>query len=196
MSTSANDEPFHLAIDVLAPSRFEALERFFAALKRAKARQFEQGAPEPEAGWDDPDSAVWASLLDDEAREHVARAFDYTSEEGRAYVALWNLTEPANRRDPIFEVPGPWELPSMVAGVLDAELLLTELRRIDPRRAVLRYEPLAGPFGGTEPLVQIVEAFGQQVVHDSWHEGPHRRAEVGWDYDRAKRLVAQGRGIE
>lgn len=173
----------------------------FTALVQAKRAQFIEDAEEPDAdGWEDAESACWTDLLDEEARAHFSRAFDYSSDEGKTYRALWELTDWRRRSDPIFNLPGPWNFESVIGSILSAEYLLLELE-LEPAQTgdahgVLRYDPLAGPFGGTESLVQLVEGFGQRVVHDSWHDGPHHRPVVGWDLERAKRLVAAGRGVE
>ena len=52
------------------------------------------------------------------------------------------------------------------------------------------------PFGGTESLVQLIESFGHTVTYDSWHEGPPKRAAISWEFELAKKLVEQGKGIE
>lgn len=189
------EDAFRLDIEILAPPRVDPLARIFRALQRIKSIQFgpEQTAPE---GWLEEDDPRWTELLDDEARAHFEGAFDYASEEGRTWQSLWDLTDPSRRDDPIFEVPGPWPYDSVIAALYSAEYVLLGLGRRSQRDLVLRYDPLAGPFGGTEGLIQLVESFGQRVVHDGWTGGPPPRTPPGWDYARARALVDSGRGIE
>ncbi|MCA9692212.1 MAG: hypothetical protein KC636_21615 [Myxococcales bacterium] len=191
-------DPFRIEFELTAPERLAALTRIFAALARVKEIQFgplgddEDGEP---PGWLEDDDPRWAAHLDEAAREHFAGAFDFASEEGRLHRALWELTPPSRRRDPIFHVPGPWSFEAVIHVIYAGEYLLVALERTGPASATLRYEPLAGPFGGTAALVQLVEGFGQRVTFDSWHDGPHPREEVGWDPARARRLIAAGRGV-
>ncbi len=197
MDSTNDSHPFRLELEICAPERLPALRRIFEALKRAKERQFQDDASEDGSeGWEDAESPYWANFLDEEAKEHFARSFDFSSEEGRTYMALLELTHHSRRTDPIFNTPGPWDFESVIDAILNGEYLLLDLVETDESQAVLRYDPLAGPFGGTESLVELVDGFGQRVIHDSWHEGPHRRSVVGWDFERARRLVEEGRGIE
>lgn len=108
----------------------------------------------------------------------------HDSAQAQVFRELWNLTHYESVRS-IPSSGGPWPL-SAIIGAIDSG----EYRRVDidppgPASASLRYGPLA-----------VVEGFGQIVVFDSWNEGPPHRPEVGWDYERAKALVAAGRGVE
>lgn len=201
----------HLAFDITAPARMPALARIFDALRAIKAQQFGEAPPGERArertragaaeapsshahldlAADDP---RWHDYLDEAAKRHFEAAFDYESSAGTTYRRLWALTHPSRRSDPIFTLPGPWDFGAVLHALYDGEYLLDTLTEVEPGHGVLTYTPLAGPFGGTESLVQLVEAFGQRVTFDAWHDGPHARPEVGWDLERAARLVAAGKG--
>lgn len=191
MEEDERGDPFRLDFEVVDPSRLPALRRLFDALKREKAAQFGAGADEVERGPDDPG---WLDYLDDGARLHFKRALPLDGEEARTYRQLWDLTDPALRNDPMFTLPGPWDFESILESICNCEYLFVEISAVVQGKATLRYDPLAGPFGGTESLVQLVEAFGQKVTFDSWNEGAPFRPEAGWDYERAKQLVRDGRG--
>lgn len=172
------------------------------ALQRIKAIQFDEDEDTDEheehepQGWLESEDPKWREFLDQDAVEHFARAFDHSGEQGRIYTAIWGLTPFSRRNDPIFNTPGPWPFDSVIDSIYQGEYRLLGFVRPSPETAEFRYDPLAGPFGGTECLVQLIEAFGQWVTLDSWHRGPHHRPEVGWDYERAQRLVEAGRGVD
>ena len=63
-----------------------------------------------------------------------------------------------------------WELESLVENVLVGEYDLVELR-FNEGRGRLVYNPYAFPFGGTDPLKALVEAFGLSVTRDELHDG-------------------------
>ena len=191
--------PFRLDIEVRAPARFAALQHMFAALVHLKRAQFHTDDEDEEDEEDEevvePNDPRWRALLDTEALAHFASAFDRNREEGRTHQRLWELTEPARRGDPIFQVPGPWPFDAVIAGIYRAEYMLERLTRVSEEHAVLTYDPFAGPFGGTAPLVELVEGFGQLVRYDSWNVGPPHRPVVGWDFERAAQLVRARRGV-
>ena len=50
--------------------------------------------------------------------------------------------------------------------------------------------------GGDTSMVFSSWWNGNEVTYDYWHSGPHLGLEVGWDYELAKKLVQQGKGVE
>lgn len=187
----------YLQFDVAAPERFPTLLELFEALQCEKQivndfidgiRSDEDAQPENEPNWRD--------YLDGKANAWFADVFNFDSEEGKVYQQLWELTEPQLRFDhPMFQLPGNWDFDSMIDSLFDKECTYDRLVRLSPAEGKLIYTPLALPFGGTESLVALIEAFGQTVTFDSWRGGPHKRRVVGWNFDRAQQLVAAGQGV-
>lgn len=175
---------------------FSALRRFFLALRTEKEkflRARDSGAVED---WDAASNPQWRALLTDEARQWFSNTFDFGSEEGRTYHQLWGLTSPEVRSShPMFNTAGNWSLEDTLDAIFHGEYVLVDVIQEAEGHGVLYYDPWAGPFGGSESLVALVEAFGHQVTFDSWHNGPHRRKQIGWNYELAKQLVAEGRGV-
>lgn len=95
----------------------------------------------------------------------------------------------------MFNVPGNWDFESMIDSLFNGEYVLVDLVRESEEFGVLYYDPWAGPFGGSESMVQLIESFGHTVTFDSWHQGPHHRRAIGWNYALAKQLVAAGKGF-
>ena len=136
-----------------------------------------------------------STILTNRRLNGFSDSFGLDSPEGITYSKLWELTEPEHRwADNMFHMPGNWDFESLLDSLFNGEYVLVDLRRKTQTIGELIYDPWARPFGGTEPLVALIEAFGQTVTYDSWHEGPHRRRIVGWDYELAKKLVAEGKG--
>lgn len=187
----------YLQFDVAAPTRLPALEKMFLALKQEKAILQELIDDVPSEENFQPESEPnWIDYLDEEAIAWFADTFDYQSDEGMVYQRLWELTEPDLRFDhPMFNFPGNWDFESMIDSLFHNECIYDELVRLSPAEGKLIYTPLAFPFGGSESLVALIESFGQIVTFDSWHEGPHKRRVIGWNFDRAIQLVAAGQGV-
>ncbi|HCO24662.1 hypothetical protein Mal35_57710 [Gimesia maris] len=190
------DSPFSLEFEISTPARFDALQRFFFALKSEKDQILKSWDSDAEEDQYDPvDEPNWIDYLDEEAIEWFSDFLDLDSPEGITFSKLWELTEPEYRCvDNMFHLPGHWDFESLLESLFNGEYVLVDLRGKTDTTGELIYDPWAGPFGGTEPLVELIEAFGQTVTYDSWHEGPHRRCVVGWDYELAKKLVAEGKG--
>ncbi len=96
----------------------------------------------------------------------------------------YSLTEIGQKLFPIFKDLNGWAIE-----------YLENLATLTLPHGILYYDPWAGPFGGSECLVALIESFGNMVTYDSWHSGPHRRFTVGWDYELAKTLVSKGKGF-
>jgi len=64
-----------------------------------------------------------------------------------------------------------WDLIDVLDCILSGEYELTGVKALDDTYAILEFEPLAIPFGGTDPLKALVEGFGFDVVGDSFQDG-------------------------
>lgn len=89
---------FYLEFTIGSIARFETLSRLLAALKLEKEQDFfplDGEVAGPSVGSDEtPD---WSTFLDELAVEWFDNVFDYDSEEGQTYQALWSLTAPQVR---------------------------------------------------------------------------------------------------
>jgi len=191
------EKHFYLEFKIGSQARFDALHRFFAALKSEKDRIITlPGSDAEQAQYDPVTDPKWLHFLDEEAIEWFTNIFDYNSEEGKTYQELWRLTAPEVRLShPMFRPPGNWDFESMIGSLFNGEYALVDLVQESAAKGILFYDPWAAPFGGSEALVALVESFGHAVTFDSWHRGPHRRQWAGWDYKLAKQLVSEGKGF-
>lgn len=191
------EKSFYINFQIGSPPRFDTLHRFFTAVKAEKDRILRSWDSDDERDQYDPSAeSNWREFLDEGATEWFADTFDFHGEEGKTFLQLWQLTEPDVRLShPMFNVPGNWDFDSMIEALFNGEYVLVNLVKEMEENGVLYYDPWAGPFGGTEPLVAMIESFGHVVTFDSWHEGPHHRRIIGWDYSLAKELVAAGKGF-
>ena len=64
-----------------------------------------------------------------------------------------------------------WDFESMLSCLFIGEYSFTEIVRKSEKEAVLYYDPWAGPFGGTESIKVLIEAFGHIIMYDSWNDG-------------------------
>lgn len=64
-----------------------------------------------------------------------------------------------------------WDIEDILDCVLSAEYELINVKSVDSGTAILEYDPLAFPFGGTDPLKALIEAFGFAVTGDSLNDG-------------------------
>lgn len=133
---------FYIKFEIGADIRFEALEKFFLELKKEK----NGGYDADEGDWDPTDEEFelhFFNRLDDDAR-------------------AWYHTD-ANPT-------GKWHFESMLYSILECEYLLNEIVREGERNGFLYYDPLAGPFGGTDSLKVLIQSFGHTVTFDSWND--------------------------
>lgn len=182
---------FFLRYKVGNAERHKKLEILFQKLKEEKEKYYETG--------NEPSSEIenWIEYLDDEAKEWFSKiGAQPNSEERKIYDQLWKLTKPEVRLNhPMFNTGERWSLDSMIHVIFQGDYELIKIEKVD-NEGTLFYNPGGTPFGGTESLVQLIESFGNKVTYDYWHNGPHLRTEVGWDFELAKKLVEEGRGVE
>jgi hypothetical protein len=141
--------------------RFDALVRAFEALKHDK--EIEQQRDEED----------WLLYFDDEALTHF---WWPTAEERRAY---WLRYQTAPRAEVFQDEPQPpWDLLSMIDAIYNGDYALISCVLTSPDTGRLEFYPYGWPFGGTESLHALVEAFGFEMVDDSYDRM--------WDKFRAK----------
>lgn len=173
----------------------ESLMEMFAALKADKDEYWKDESEGDEAAVNSASDPKWLDYLNGAAWNYFVENKD--AEEEKVFWELWKLTKPSVRlTHPMFTRAQNWDFESMIEGIFHGEYTLDDIRQLDENRAVLLYDPWAGPFGGSEPLVALIESFGHHVTHDYWHQGPHKRGEIGWNYASARELVESGHGFE
>jgi hypothetical protein len=186
-----NTQYFYIEYQIGNPERHDKLEILFQKIKEEKEK-YSETENEPSCAIED-----WIVYLDNEAKEWFNKIeLKPNSEQRRVYKKLWKLTKPEIRfKHPMFNTGDNWSLDSMINVIFQGEYELIKIERKE-NQGTLFYDPYSGPFGGTESLVQLIESFGNNVTYDYWHEGPHRRPEIGWDFELAKKLVKEGKGVE
>ncbi len=188
---STQDKDFIIKYTIKEPKRHEQWLQFFEQLKETKLAiaSLEEKPP--------VELAKWKALLDKRAlQEFEPREFVPDGKESRTYERLWELTKPSVRRKhPMFKTRSTWKFSLVMESLLEGKYELLRIE-VEDQEAILFYKPNQLPFGKTEPLVQVIESFGNQVTYDYWHKGPHRRPVIGWNYSLARQLVAKHRGVE
>ena len=186
-----HEQNFYIEYKIGEIKRNEKLEILFLKIKEEKEKYFKTEI-EPSSEIED-----WIDYLDSDAKMWFNKIeLKPSYEQRKVYDKLWELTRPEIRlKDPMFNTPDNWSLDSMLYVIFQGDYELIKIQKKDSI-GFLYYNPGGMPFGGTESLVQLIESFGNIVTYDSWHEGPHKRSVIGWDFELAKKLVEQGKGIE
>jgi hypothetical protein len=118
-------------------------------------------------------------VLDAARFERLAAVFDALAldkerdcfRDGDAWPALFDEQSLASFRDFGSQAAEAWDLPSLIEAFKNGEYRLIGCTLTDRLGRVV-YDPFAGPFGGTECMHALIEAFGFRVTRDSWHESP------------------------
>ncbi len=181
---------FYLEFKINETESFEKLEKLFTKIKKEKDIYIQDG------NLDRIETIDWINYLDEKSLEWFSNVFDFHSEEGKTYRKLWELTKPDIRiKHPMFNIDKIWEFESLIDTIFQGEYELISISKLEDK-GKLKYNPWAGPFGGTESLVELIESFGNEVTYDYWHNGPHKRQKCKWNYQLAKKLVEQNKGID
>lgn len=186
------DGNFYIEFKITDKERFENLLIFFDKLKEIKNLiNSDENEIDPINHFD------WLDLLDEKSLKWFENSFDFNSSEGKIYNQLWELTDHTLRiQHPFFITPGNWDLETLLDSIFNGDYELVEIVVKKEKIAELKYYPYGAPFGGTECLVSLLECFGQEVISDLWHEGPHVKIVSEWDYELAKDLVKRNVGFE
>ncbi len=191
------EQYFYIEFEIISITRFENLQRMFNKLREVKNAWMQNYQSESDdLDFNDPvDDFPWRNYLDKEAHEWFDNDFDYESEEGKIYWQLWDLTEPKIRLEhPFFQTPGNWHFESMLECIFIGDYDLIDLIKEESNRGCLYYDPHGHPFGGSDSLIELIRSFGNQLIYDSWNEITSVRKSK-WNYELAKKLVAQGIGF-
>jgi hypothetical protein len=184
---------------------FGALCGLFDALAVEKTRINEDDSEDGIGGYPDRQRIIGSShwvdyITDTPAWSYFVDEYALSKEEWAVWGELWQLayheekrSNPILTRDSLlFNFSARWDFESMLDSILCGGYVLVAVDRENQgEEGVLFYYPFAGPFGGSEPLDELIECFGHTVLHDEWQRGPYVRCTVGWDFDQAKAILRQ-----
>ncbi|MDJ1479420.1 hypothetical protein QNI16_02920 [Cytophagaceae bacterium YF14B1] len=196
-----NTPYFYILFTYPNKESFTSLQQIFRQLQHTKSLTDKINFPE-----DDEDESKdreiiiptvdWNNYLTPSAKQWFTNTFDFQSEEGKVYLRLWDLTSVAIRSyNTFFIPPGNWSLESVIESILACEYTLVALEQLETTKAMLYYDPWGAPFGGVESLWQLIWAFDCQIVYDFYLGGVPSAEESTWNYDLAKQLVEQNKGL-
>jgi hypothetical protein len=179
---NASDSPPPCFIEFRAPEqeRFRTLVRAFEILKQEKHKlneilsdddegddDEEQGSEQKVQSTNDSHEQALRELREvffDLFDEHVLAHFWWPSEQERQeyWQRWWATPVPQRWTDPTLK--HPWDFESMIDSFLNGEYELLSCRLLTSDTAVLEFLPFGFPYGGTECMKALVEAFDFQVI--------------------------------
>ncbi len=109
----------------------------------------------------------WSVLFDERALAH----FWWPSRrERREYRVRYQATPMPERALYEYQYRGEhgWDFLAMIAWIQEGFYTLVSCQKTSPTTARLEYYPQGLPFGGTEPLHALIEAFDFTVTYDLW----------------------------
>lgn len=100
----------------------------------------------------------WENLFD----ESALKSFWWPSEDERKEWEITWFGTPYQERHKI--PPTRWHFGSLIETLLNNEWMLIGTRKLTNNEAVIEFSPHAYPFGGTDCLVALAEAFGHRGI--------------------------------
>jgi hypothetical protein len=157
--------PCFIEFRVLNEERFKALYRVLFALKEDKHALLAIWAgKEPDNDQDDNrawrNTNAWLELFDKEASAY----FWWPEPEEKEAQNKVRLAGAPSERLNNSERKSRWTLLSMIDAFKTGEYELVSCDMWTPDTAVLEFEPYIFPYGGTDCMKALVEAFGFQVI--------------------------------
>jgi hypothetical protein len=141
-------EPSFVEFEFTDDKRFAMLATVVDALRAAKQSD------------SFPPDEYWFSFFD---REALSYFWWPTEEEIQDWKSRWEATPiPQRFTDPSLQTP--WLFGSMLDAFHDGEYELIGCSRLPDNRGRLEFIPYAGPYGGTDCMKALIEAFGFKVV--------------------------------
>jgi hypothetical protein len=139
-----------IEFELIDNKRFEMLAAIFEALRTAK-----------QSG-DFRDNAYWLSFFDNTALSHF---WNPTKDELLEWERQWKATPFQDRlSDP--NLKRLWEFGSMIDAFRDGEYELIACRHVSANIGQLEFAPFALPYGGTECIKALIEAFEFRVTKE------------------------------
>ena len=154
-------QPCFVEFSVDDLNRFEALSHVFKALMQDKEKQIvalDNGTSTEVFRKD----SEWVGLFDEEARSHFLWPAEELAGQPRQGYSIHSL-DPKRK--------GSWSLPAMIEAFKNGEYTLIACRLISSDKARLEFSPLGFPYGGTECMKVLIEAFGFRVLSEN--DGAH-----------------------
>jgi hypothetical protein len=139
---------FFIRFRISSDEQFRQLETVFAALQAAKQGNSFQAEND------------WLSFFDTKARSYF---WFPNEEEAKDWEQRWLSTSIKQR----FTAPSlktPWDFYSMIEAFEDGDYELLACQRISDEVGCLEFEPFGFPFGGTECMKALIEAFGHRII--------------------------------
>ncbi|MGB8344238.1 MAG: hypothetical protein WCD86_05100 [Ktedonobacteraceae bacterium] len=157
----SDPQKFFIEFEVKDEARFHSLYHAFEALKEDKRKQI-QAQNEEERIHAFRSDTQWLALFDERSRTYFRWS---TKEEDDAWLFRW-LATPVEKRlsDPALQ--RQWSLLSMIEAFQTGEFELLSCQIVSLNQARLEYNPLAEPFGGTDCMKALIEAFGFHVLKE------------------------------
>lgn len=157
----SDPQSFFIEFEVKDEARFPSLYRIFEALKEDKYKQI-QAQNEEERIHVFRSDAQWLALFDERSRAYFRWS---TKEEDDAWLSRW-LATPVEKRLSDLTLKRQWSLLSMIEAFQTGEFELLSCQMVSPNKARLEYNPLAEPFGGTDCMKALIEAFGFHILKE------------------------------
>lgn len=141
-------EHCHISFKIASNESLTALSHVFYAIKKAKDEGTLQVSPD------------WQAYF---TEAQLMRFWAPSPEEMAAWQKAW-LSTPVPIRFNDQSLQTPWDFDSMIDAIQNGEYSLVGIREITEGQARLEFDPEAYPFGGTESLQALIEAFGHEII--------------------------------
>lgn len=143
-------DAFEIKFSIPSDERFGKLVEAFSSLRDAKLSE------QPP----DAEDKFWLGFFDSQALAH----FWWPDEAERDEWSRRWLSTPVGKRMDEPSLKTDWHFASMIEAVLSGEYDLLECKQIAPGEGRLRFDPHAWPYGGSDSLVALIEAFDCKVT--------------------------------
>lgn len=140
--------PCFVEFAIASEEQLRQLEAVVAALRGAK--RMESFPPED----------YWLAFFDAKA---TSSFWQPTEAELKDWEQRW-LATPVEQRWHDQSLETPWDFASMLEAFENGEYELLGCRRVSNETARLEFEPYSFPYGGTDCMTALIEAFGHQVT--------------------------------
>jgi hypothetical protein len=141
---------FYVEFEIGPEEGLSRLSSVFEALRAAKSS----------GDWRDDD--YWLDFFDSEAR---TRFWWPSTAERDEWLKRW-LSTPVPQRFHDPSLVTPWDFGSMIDAFRNGDYELLSCERVSERIGQLSFDPLGWPYGGTECMRALIEAFGHRVTNE------------------------------
>jgi hypothetical protein len=140
------EKKYYLEFRAPDNDRFQMLQKVFYELKKSK-----------EGGGIDADDGGWKTFFDEKTMKHFLTEEEFKKVSKMPRASLFQFK------------PNKWHFESMLDAVnnCECELVSCELFSEKDRVARMEFYPISYPYGGTDALQCLIEAFGFKVTAKS-----------------------------